>query len=140
MTMHLAQGLSTVETRKTVACKKLTKTEYQKIVNDHRAYNRRMKQNHMHNCRMSFDEYIDYVFGRPQKQTTASKKEYQPSRKYQRETPDIPSLDSGKLAVAAPKTKIYTGNLVKGICTMHKSNAVPVIDDQHIKDISSMRR
>jgi hypothetical protein len=34
----------------------------------------------------------------------------------------------------------YTGRLVKGIGTMHKSNAVPVIDEQHMKDIARMRR
>jgi hypothetical protein len=30
--------------------------------------------------------------------------------------------------------------LVKGIGTMHKSNAVPIIDEQHMKDIARMRR
>ena len=34
----------------------------------------------------------------------------------------------------------YTGSLVKGIGTMHKSNAVPIIDEQHMKDIARMRR
>jgi len=34
----------------------------------------------------------------------------------------------------------YTGTLIKGIATMHKSNAVPVIDEQHAKDIARMRR
>jgi hypothetical protein len=34
----------------------------------------------------------------------------------------------------------YTGTLVKGIATMHKSNAVPVIDEEQMKDISRMRR
>ena len=34
----------------------------------------------------------------------------------------------------------YTGTLIKGIATMHKSNAVPVINEQQAKDISSMRR
>lgn len=34
----------------------------------------------------------------------------------------------------------YTGTLIKGIATMHKSNAVPIIDEQHAKDISNMRR
>jgi hypothetical protein len=29
---------------------------------------------------------------------------------------------------------------IKGIGTMHKSNAVPVFSDQEAKDISSMRR
>ena len=34
----------------------------------------------------------------------------------------------------------YTGTLVKGIATMHKSNAVHVIDEEQMKDISRMRR
>lgn len=34
----------------------------------------------------------------------------------------------------------YTGTLVKGIATMHKSNAVPVIDEEQAKEISRMRR
>lgn len=38
------------------------------------------------------------------------------------------------------ETMKYTGTLVKGIATMHKSNAVPVIDDQHAIDIAKMRR
>jgi hypothetical protein len=38
------------------------------------------------------------------------------------------------------ETLKYTGTLIKGIATMHKSNAVPVIDDQHAIDIARMRR
>ena len=34
----------------------------------------------------------------------------------------------------------YTGTLVKGIATMHKSNAVPVINQQEATDIANMRR
>lgn len=34
----------------------------------------------------------------------------------------------------------YTGTLVRGIATMHKSNAVPVINEDQMKDISRMRR
>lgn len=37
-------------------------------------------------------------------------------------------------------TMHYTGTLVKGIGTLHKSNAVPVIDKQYMKDIARMRR
>lgn len=36
--------------------------------------------------------------------------------------------------------KQYTGTLVKGISTLHKSNAVPIIDEQEAKDHASMRR
>jgi len=38
------------------------------------------------------------------------------------------------------ETMKYTGTLVKGIATMHKSNAVPVISQQEAEDISKMRR
>jgi len=34
----------------------------------------------------------------------------------------------------------YTGTLITGIATMHKSNAVPVLNEQDAKDISNMRR
>lgn len=36
--------------------------------------------------------------------------------------------------------KVYTGTAMKGIATMHKSNAVPVFSDESAKDISKMRR
>ena len=42
-------------------------------------------------------------------------------------------------ATLAP-AKVYTGDKVKGIATMHKSNAVPVFSDEEAVDISKMRR
>jgi hypothetical protein len=57
-----------------------------------------------------------------------------------RETPYIPSRDSGTGFAAKPQEKIYTGTKVKGIGTMHKSNAVPIFSDDEAKDISKMRR
>lgn len=45
---------------------------------------------------------------------------------------------SGTATLAAPK--VYTGTKVKGIATMHKSNAVPVFSDEEAIDISRMRR
>jgi len=54
-------------------------------------------------------------------------------------TKHIPSLNTGGVAtLAAPK--VYTGTKVKGIATMHKSNAVPVFSDEEAIDISRMRR
>lgn len=67
---------------------------------------------------------------------------YTPPRPHIRETPRIPSLNGGRdmsPAVKAPP-KVYTGTLIKGIATMHKSNAVPIINDEQAKEISSMRR
>ena len=51
------------------------------------------------------------------------------------------SVDLGAPSVcAAPEVQKYTGTLVKGIATMHKSNAVPVIDQEQATDIANMRR
>jgi hypothetical protein len=56
-----------------------------------------------------------------------------------RSTSHIPSRDTGGNATLVP-AKVYTGTKVKGIATMHKSNAVPVFSDQEAIDISKMRR
>ena len=56
-----------------------------------------------------------------------------------RSTAHIPSRDTGGNATLAP-AKVYTGTKVKGISTMHKSNAVPVFIDEQAVDISRMRR
>ena len=37
-------------------------------------------------------------------------------------------------------TKVYTGDKILGIATMHKSNAVPVFSDEQAVEISRMRR
>ena len=54
-------------------------------------------------------------------------------------TAHIKSVDTGGNAtLKAPN--VYTGTKVKGIATMHKSNAVPVFSDEEAIDISRMRR
>lgn len=52
----------------------------------------------------------------------------------------IPSFDAGISNTEKRESIKYTGTLIKGIATMHKSNAVPVIDEEQMKDISRMRR
>ena len=54
-------------------------------------------------------------------------------------TAHIKSRDTGGNAVLKP-SPVYTGTKVKGIATMHKSNAVPVFSDEEAVDISKMRR
>jgi hypothetical protein len=56
-----------------------------------------------------------------------------------RDTKHIPSRNTGGNATLAP-AKVYTGTKVKGIATMHKSNAVPVFSDEEAVEISRMRR
>lgn len=55
-------------------------------------------------------------------------------------TAHIKSLPFTGGACTLPAPKVYTGTMVKGIATMHKSNAVPVFSDQEAVDISKMRR
>jgi len=57
-----------------------------------------------------------------------------------REPQQIPSRDSGVGVAAAPAAKVYTGTKIKGIGTMHKSNAVPIFSDEEAQDIAHMRR
>ncbi len=50
------------------------------------------------------------------------------------------SVDSGGIDTAPVEKKTYTGTLVKGLATMHKSNCVPIIDQEQATDIANMRR
>jgi len=64
--------------------------------------------------------------------------QYPPGREPQRH---IPSLDTGVTgAVTVKATPQYTGTKIKGIGTMHKSNAVPIFSDDEAVDIAHMRR
>ena len=69
-------------------------------------------------------EPLDYKLSAPAGRTT---------------THHIPSVNTGGTATLAP-AKVYTGTKVKGIATMHKSNAVPVFSDEEAVEISRMRR
>ena len=57
-----------------------------------------------------------------------------------RETPHIESRDTGWVPCVKHTDQTYTGTKIKGIGTMHKSNAVPIFSDDEAKDISKMRR
>ena len=59
---------------------------------------------------------------------------------YRRETPDYPSAADTTGVAPRVESPRYTGTLVKGIGTMHKSNAIPIIDEEQMKDIARMRR
>jgi hypothetical protein len=54
-------------------------------------------------------------------------------------TSHLKSVNTGGNALLKPNL-VYTGTKVKGIATMHKSNAVPVFSDEEAQDISKMRR
>ena len=146
MTMHLARGFSTLNTRKPQQ-KKRTKAQQEKLIEEHRAYNKRMKQAGRHSERVTFEEYVNRVHG---KTTTKRKQEHlapaevktlaPKSTGYRRETPTYQSSEISKGFAPLPEKKEYTGTLIKGIATMHKSNAVPVLGEEDATDIAHMRR
>ena len=60
---------------------------------------------------------------------------------YYRETPNYPSDTSSKpISYARQEPKQYTGDYIKGIAVMHKSNLVPVSAETDPRDYSTMRR
>jgi len=147
MTMHLAKGFSTLNTRKPQQ-KKLTTAQQEKLIEEHRLFNKRMKQAGRHSERMTFEEYVDYVYGKAPKAPKAERQaatevktfEWRVPR-YVRETKTYASHSGFGSGVAAKaERKEYTGTLVKGIATLHKSNAVPVINQEEAEMISKMRR
>lgn len=59
-----------------------------------------------------------------------------------RETPKIPSLDTCVTGAVTWGTerKVYTGDKMLGIAAMHKSNLVPIFQEEAAKEVSTMRR
>lgn len=69
-----------------------------------------------------------------------SSETYAPTSVFRRETEKIGSLPFTGGPCSLPPKKVYTGTKIKGIGTMHKSNAVPIFSDEEAQDIAKMRR
>jgi hypothetical protein len=64
-----------------------------------------------------------------------------PPLKYRgQEISKIPSMPFSGAVCARPKDKVYTGDKMIGIGTLHKSNSVPVFSSEDAIDIARMRR
>lgn len=57
-----------------------------------------------------------------------------------RETPFITSLSSDGGDTYKKSSPKYTGNKMRGIGTLHKSNAVPIFSNEEAKEQANMRR
>ena len=151
MTMHLAQGLSTINTRKRKK-KTLTNKDIERYTVEWHKHNKRMRQSHCHDLQYkTLEDYIAYCRGETKFVPNTKKTAYQSPSTWRRDEPKYPSLMEESIKDGSfykkpnsgtPKKEPqrYTGTLIKGIATMHKSNAIPVIDEQHAKDIARMRR
>ena len=88
--------------------------------------------------RKSLEQFIAYKYGYS---SVVNHRTLPPEEKpYQRPEQKIESKNSGFVPVSEQTQKEYTGELVTGIATMHKSNPVPVINQQQAEDLASMRR
>ena len=138
---------------------KITKAKHKELELRWREHNKKMKQQGMHDLRYeTLEEYINYSYGLIKKPNPADRKNFKPRkvpRNYIAEKDadhrkKYPSLMEKQIKDGtftqnggngtAKETLKYTGSLIKGIATMHKSNAVPVIDEEFAKDIARMRR
>lgn len=146
MTMHLVGPYMTTTNYKKRKKKQLSPKRLEELRVEWRQYNKRMRRTNCHYAQYdTFEDYLAYVQGTPPKRTKEKEfKEYAPSKPIVRDTKSYPSLKtSDTIPGYAPKreSQQYTGDLICGIATMHKSNAVPVMrGTKQAEEIAKMRR
>lgn len=117
MTMHLVRGMSSINTKKRKVKRKPGWAEAQA---KHEAW---LKKMGVHPSQLKGKE-----------KSSGNKI---PNYKVDRAIPTSDRVDG-------PCTKRsgnqYTGSLIKGIATMHKSNAVPITSSEEAKEVARMRR
>lgn len=146
MSMHLVGPYMTTTNYKKRKAKQLTDTKLEALRVEWRKYNKDMRRRNMHSLQWEdFDDYVAYTQGNtPKRKTTEKAKTYAPSEPYVRNTTQYPSLstsDSIPGACVRKETPTYTGDLIVGIGTMHKSNLVPIMrGTKQAEEIAKMRR
>ena len=144
MSMHLlGPGVTTTNYKKRKK-KPLSVAQENQLKIDWKRHNKDCRRKHIHAAQFEkFEDYRAYVRG----EYKAPKREYV-GKAYEppqvRETQDYPSLSNTLSAPAGKKEPMkYTGKRkLLGIATMHKSNMVPIFEDQKEQaiEIAQMRR
>ena len=125
--------------------KRINPAQQEKLRIQWRQYNKDCRRRHMHSVQFAeFDDYVAYVSGTYKApKSTAKPKAYEPP-KLLRETKHYPSLSNNVSGNGTRKEPMqYTGERkLLGIATMHKSNMVPIFEEnkQLAIDIARMRR
>jgi hypothetical protein len=146
MTMHLVGPYMTTINYKKRKKKQLSQKRLEELRVEWRQYNKRMRKQHMHSLQYEiFEDYLAYVQGNPPKRKVEKEfTPYAPSKPHVRHTESYPSLQTSNVipgACAKRESPKYTGDLICGIATMHKSNAVPIMrGTKQAEDIAKMRR
>lgn len=144
MTMSLVGPYLTTTNYKKRKAKKITDNQRIRLEQEWRKHNKHMRRINCHaNQYDTLEEYIAYTRGeyKPKKQKSATNVYApKPSVNY-RSTAHIPSHGDGVGVATKKENPKYTGDLIVGIATMHKSNAVPIMrGTNQAKDIAKMRR
>lgn len=113
------------------------------IVYTHQKSKKRKLNAKQRELRDSWNELVEKYA--PKKPLKATKVMPSPvvTKQHTRETPNYPSLSSfvsGGGCTKPIQGKVYTGTAMKGIGTLHKSNAVPIFTDEEARDQAAMRR
>ena len=125
MTMHLVRGMSSLNSKRRKANRK---PGWEKAQAEHDKW-LMSKGCHPSQLKQTKKEFVEYV----------------PTKPIYRDTPEYPSIQTSNTICAGGTAKKepmqYTGNLIVGIATMHKSNLVPIMrGTSQAKDIAKMRR
>lgn len=147
MTMHLAQGLTTTRTKKHKS-KKLTQKAIEEYTKQWRAHNKDCRRRNLHCFQFeNLHDYIKYVRGEKytsENTRTSGKTEVCKKPEVKKE---IPSHAASVGNCFKPEPKVYSGDRkLVGIATMHKSNMVPVFEDEdgdarkEATELANMRR
>ena len=144
MSMHMIKGVQ-VHGKSHKKKKPLTANQLKKLEVEWRQYNKDMRRKHMHD--MQFQDFNDYVAYTRGEYKPKAKKEfttYAPTKPTVRDTKVYPSFKTSDAipgSCAKRESQKYTGDLIVGIGTMHKSNAVPIMrGTKQAEEIAQMRR
>ena len=147
MTMSLVGPYLTTTNYKKRKAKKLTQKDMGRLQTEWRQYNKRMRRNNNHSLQFEqFEDYVAYTRGqyKPKRKLEKEFKQYEAPKPYVRDTKEYRSLktsDTIPESCAKRENPTYTGDLIVGIGTMHKSNAVPIMrGTKQAEELAKMRR
>ena len=119
----------------------ISKRKQKELTEKWRQHNKDLKRQHRHNEMMSFEEFLDWTYGRKRarsKQTTNKRPNLRPPAGRDGYK-TIPSHGPMQGDLTRKESKVYNGKReLKGIAVMHKSNLIPVFSQEEAEDISKM--
>lgn len=134
--MHmLGPAYTTLSTRKR---KSKDTTVNAKFAKEFADYNKQMKK--LGSKTKTLEEYIAYRQGKSKIKLKGGVKDPLTATTHRRESPVVPSYGELAGTIPAKPEQRYTGTLIKGLAVTHKSNIVPVMNQQQAEDIARMRR